>query len=131
MLFVLVVVFLIYAFEHIWKNMDNNIKYKNNPNLKALKSKIALKYIYGINKELDLVKICKAYMLLIGNGKSNIVQTDSLKVLLNDFYNKRAELSLTETIRENGEEKHQLKKINVVLTNPPFSYTIKVDDNQS
>ena len=73
--------FLIYALEHVWDKMDKDPKYKNSPKLHDLKRDVAQRNFYGIDKEIDLVKICKAYMQIIGDGKSNIVRADSLKPL--------------------------------------------------
>lgn len=46
--------------------------------LSHLKQKEYFCNIYGIDKELDLVKICKAYMSIVGDGHTNIFCADSL-----------------------------------------------------
>lgn len=109
--------FLIYALEHIWDVMENSSHYKKSPNLDILKKDFAQKYFYGIDKEIDLVKICKAYMSIIGDGRSNIVQADSLKSP-EDW-----EDSARSVMTKDGKEK---KKFDVILTNPPFGSKIKV-----
>jgi len=109
--------FLIYALEHVWKEMEKNLKYKNNPELNNLKGEFARKYFYGIDKEIDLVKICKAYMSIIGDGRSNIVKADSLKSP------EEWEPITRAVLTEDGKK---MKKFDVILTNPPFGSKIKV-----
>lgn len=107
--------FLIYALEHIWDYMDKSPHYKGS-NLLSLKKDFARKYFYGIDKEIDLVKICKAYMSIVGDGSSNIVTADSLKSP--DEWDDIARTTLT----ENG----KIKTYDVIMTNPPFGKNIKV-----
>ena len=70
--------FLIYSLEHIWNVMDNSKKYKGVRDLGILKREIAENYFFGIDKEIDLVKIAKAYMAIIGDGRGGIVQQNTL-----------------------------------------------------
>lgn len=118
--------FLIYALEYVWKKMDSDRKYKNSPELPKFKKQIAEKYFYGLEKEIDLVKICKAYMTIIGDGKSKIVQENTLHPI-HEFQPKTKEL-FTTTI--DGEIK--LNQFDFVITNPPFGSKIKVlkDDSK-
>lgn len=109
--------FLIYALEHVWGIMSNSPKYKGK-NLEFFKKEVAQRCFYGIDKEIDLVKICKAYMSIIGDGRSNIVKADSLKSP--DEWENSAVTALT----INGVE---MKKYDVILTNPPFGSKIKVE----
>ncbi|HEC88376.1 MAG TPA: hypothetical protein ENI52_03575 [Thermoplasmata archaeon] len=111
--------FLIYALEHVWDIMDNSPKYKDHPKLDTLKKEIAEKYYFGIDKEIDLVKIAKAYMSIVGDGKGNIVQADSLKSP-KDWSPK------TKTLFSNADE--TLKQFDIILTNPPFGAKIKIID---
>ncbi|MDA8298712.1 MAG: N-6 DNA methylase [Deltaproteobacteria bacterium] len=116
--------FLIYSLEHVWNVMKEERQWKGLPDdeLKNEQRKIAERYFYGIDKEIDLVKITKAYMAIIGDGKSKIVQENTLHEL--SEYNPRAkELFL---------EDDAMKKFDCVFTNPPFGSKIKVleDDSQ-
>ncbi len=115
--------FLIYALEHVWEIMDNDKKYRGSPNLEHLKKEIAEKYFYGIDKEIDLVKISKAYMSIIGDGRSKIVQENTLHTF-EDYQTKSKELFV--------EEDGKPKKFDCVITNPPFGTKIKVlkDDSK-
>ena len=90
--------FLIYALDHMTKGCSLEKK-------KALASQ----NLYGIDKDEDLVKIAKAYMCLMGDGKTNIQQADSLKP------RKRWEKGI-----DKFWDKKERKKFDVILTNPPF-----------
>ncbi len=65
--------FLIYALEHVWDTIKTSSLNKSEANRRAPS------FIYGIDKEPDLVKVARAYMTLIGDGSTTIVDTDSLK----------------------------------------------------
>ncbi|MBU2612345.1 MAG: N-6 DNA methylase, partial [Nanoarchaeota archaeon] len=114
--------FLIYALEHIWNIMENSKKYKGMRNFDVEKKNIAEKYIYGIDKEIDLVKIAKAYMAIIGDGKGGVVQQNSLHEA-QDFEGRAKDLFV---------EDDEFKKFDIILTNPPFGSKTKVlrDDAQ-
>lgn len=69
--------------------------------------------VYGIDKEIDLVKICKAYMSIIGDGHANIFCADSL---------------YPESWPESMKEKIKDESFDVVITNPPFGAKIFIED---
>ena len=98
--------FLIVALNHISKGKDEEQK-----------RNIAQHSLYGIDKESDLSKICKAHMSIIGDGKSNIVTADSL-----DEKSWGAEAK-SKLLDEHG----NLKQFDVIMTNPPFGSKIKVE----
>ena len=112
--------FLIYALDHIWNKMNNNKKYGSS-NLELLKKEIASKSIYGSDKEHDLVRIAKAYMSIIGDGKSNIFQENILHPQ-KDFQSKAKEILLP---------KNKLKQFDYIITNPPFGSKIKITKSDS
>lgn len=107
--------FLIYALEHVWEIMNKSPQYTGK-HLEETKKEFARRYFYGIDKEIDLVKICKAYMSIIGDGRSNIVMADSLK----------SPSEWEEVTRNTLTEEGKVKKFDVILTNPPFGSKIKV-----
>jgi len=109
--------FLIYATEFMWKVMDISKKYKGAPDLEKLKTEYAEKYFFGIDKEIDLVKIAKAYMAIIGDGRGGIVQENSLH-RAKDFKGRARELFVTEN--------DEFKQFDVIMTNPPFGKSSKV-----
>lgn len=98
--------FLIAALNHI----TQEVKDENE------KRDIAERCLYGIDKDNDLSKICRAHMSIIGDGKSNIVTADSLKSPLEWDNAAKSKLLV------DGE----LKQFDVVITNPPFGSKIKV-----
>jgi len=108
--------FLIFALEHVWNEMENDRKYKGSPDLKRMKQDVAEKCFFGIDKEIDLVKIAKAYMAIVGDGRGGIVQQNTLHRA--DEYDGRAKDLFT-----NG---NRFKKFDIILTNPPFGSKIKV-----
>lgn len=105
--------FLIFALEHIWDCMKRSKRWKGMPaeRLSRERRKIAERTIYGIDKEIDLVKITKAYMAIIGDGKSSIARQDSLAAI-EEFRGDARTLF----VEKNGD----LKKFDAILTNPPF-----------
>lgn len=115
--------FLIYALEHIWGIMENSKKYKGMSNIEMEKKSVAEKCIFGIDKEIDLVKIAKAYMAIIGDGKGGVVQQNSLHEA-GDFEGRARELFVNEN--------EHFNKFDIVMTNPPFGSKTKVlkDDSQ-
>lgn len=113
--------FLIYALEHVWRAMDSDPRYKGTK-LEIEKKSVAEKYFAGIDKEIDLVKIAKAYMAIVGDGRGSIIQENTLHTY--SYWNDRAKLLFT----NNGES---TKKVDVILTNPPFGAKIKVIDEDT
>ncbi len=106
--------FLIEALRHVWRKLDaEGEKYHwNKENLKEEKMEFALNRIRGIDKDYFLAKVAKAYMAIIGDGKSGIFCEDSLENP-NNWDSKT-------------KEKVDLGKFSVLLTNPPFGSKIPV-----
>ena len=104
--------FLICALQHIWRTMDEASPWSrlSETNRTELKRRIAKETIYGLDKESDLVRIAKAYMAIIGDGKSQIAQANSLHAPA-DFEGAARDLVVTDD---------QFEAFDVVLTNPPF-----------
>ncbi|MEJ2267667.1 MAG: N-6 DNA methylase, partial [Nanoarchaeota archaeon] len=115
--------FLIYSLENIWGIMDNSKKYKGMKNLEIEKKNVAERYIFGIDKEIDLVKIAKAYMAIIGDGKGGVVQQNSLHEA-EDFEGRAKDLFV--------DENEEFNQFDIIMTNPPFGSKTKVlkDDAQ-
>ncbi len=91
--------FLIVALEHAWTR-EKGAAADANPVLVA-----------GVDKEMDLVKICKTYMAMIGDGRSRITCTDSL-----------------------ADRSHPLlqpEQYDLVLTNPPFGARIPITESET
>jgi len=69
--------------------------------------------IFGIDKEIDLARICKAYMSIVGNGHCNIFCADSL---IPDLWPKDMQNKIKD------------ETFDIVLTNPPFGARISISD---
>ena len=108
--------FLIYAMEHVWQTMESVPRYRDSPQLDQEKRDVAQRYFFGIDKEIDLVKIAKAYMAIAGDGRGGIVQENTLHTA--DEYQGRARDLYT---RDGG-----FRKFDIIFTNPPFGSKIKV-----
>lgn len=106
--------FLIEALRHVWRKLDaEGEKYHwNSENLKEEKMEFALNRIRGIDKDYFLAKVAKAYMAIVGDGKSGIFCEDSLENPKNWDSKTR--------------EKIHLEEFSVLLTNPPFGSKIPV-----
>ena len=106
--------FLIEALRHVWRKLDaEGEKYHwNKSNLQEEKMEVALNKIRGIDKDYFLSKVAKAYMAIIGDGKSGIFCEDSLEKPKNWG-------ALTKT-------KIHLEDFSILLTNPPFGSKIPV-----
>lgn len=85
---------------------------------KGKKEELSLKTfnnIFGIDKEIDLVKICKAYMSILGYSYSKIFCADSLDP---QSWSKE----MQEKIKDNA--------FDLVFTNPPYGSRISVEDRR-
>jgi type I restriction enzyme M protein len=96
--------FLIESIDHLSRKIEE-------PEVKSL----VFNNIFGIDKEIDLAKIAKTYMSIVGDGHSNIFCADSLDP---DFWPE----AMKEKIKEDS--------FDIVLTNPPFGARISVDDKR-
>ena len=103
--------FLIYTLEHVWDTIETS------PLNREEARRRSPSFIYGIDKEPDLVKVARAYMTLIGDGSTSIADTDSLKPY--DEWNEKVRAMLAD---ESGE----MPEFDFVFTNPPFGADIKI-----
>ena len=106
--------FLIESLRHVWRKLDTEgEKYHwNKNNLQEEKMEVALNKIRGIDKDYFLSKVAKAYMAIIGDGKSGIFCEDSLE--------------RPENWQDKTRVKIDMNKFSVLLTNPPFGSKIPV-----
>lgn len=113
--------FLIYALEHVWRAMETSPRYRGSPELPLLKQQIARRCFFGIDKEVDLVRIAKAYMAIVGDGRGGIVQQNSLH-RPEEFEGRARRLF----VEEDPGKGARFRKFDIVLTNPPFGSRNKV-----
>ena len=106
--------FLVETLRYIWKKLDDEGKkyHWNDANLREEKMEVALNKICGIDKDYFLSKVTKAYMAILGDGKSGLFCEDSLER------------------PENWNDKTRIKigmgKFSILMTNPPFGSKIPV-----
>ena len=108
--------FLIYALEHVWREMQDDPRYRGSDRIEQEKQEIAQRCFFGIDKEIDLVKIAKAYMAIAGDGRGGIVHENTLHAAT-EFQDRARALFTT------GNE---FKQFDIIFTNPPFGSKNKV-----
>jgi|TARA_B110000438_G_scaffold192638_1_gene184258 type I restriction enzyme M protein len=108
--------FLIVALEHVWEKIrkDGNKRGFDEKWIKDLQQKTASKIMHGIDKELFLTKVTKAYMAIIGDGRGGVFCENSINEI--------------ESWSEKTQNKISKNKFTVLLTNPPFGAKIPVDN---
>ncbi len=94
--------FLIFAMDHVYKTIEKN--WDKIDEIADHKKDYAQQMVYGLDYDDRLVKVCKAYMLIWGDGRSNIKCQDAL-----------------DEKNWPNETKKDLKNIDLVFSNPPFS----------
>ena len=106
--------FIIEALRYIWSKIIARYKEMGWSDAAILEEKIdvANKCIRGIDKDYFLSKIAKSYMAIMGDGKGGVFCEDSLE---------RPENWSIKT-----QQKIDLGKFDIVLTNPPFGSKIPV-----
>ncbi|APT90281.1 hypothetical protein CSPHI_03445 [Corynebacterium sphenisci DSM 44792] len=105
--------FLIETLRQKWNAIDRLGRENGWKELSIAKEKTAcaMKTIHGLDKDDFLVKVAKAYMAIMGDGKGNIFSEDSLEKPDN---------------WRNASRFVQLNNYDIVLANPPFGKEIKV-----
>lgn len=112
--------FLLYALEHVWQKMDTLPRWRGSSDLSRMKQEVAQRYFFGIDKEIDLVKIAKAYMAIVGDGRGGIVQENSLH-RASEFHGRAHDLFVVR-----GSQGDEFRKFDIIFTNPPFGAKTKV-----
>ena len=105
--------FLSIALENIRKQIKKAYQIRNysEGKYRDLLKDYASKYIYGCDIDPLLYRISKSYMAIMGQGKGNIYNLDSL-----DIYD-NLDSNFTDAIKP--------KSVDVITTNPPFGTQIK------
>lgn len=106
--------FLIETLRYIWRKLDAEGEkfHWNKSNLQEEKLQVALNNLKGLDKDFVLARVAKAYMAIIGDGKSGIFIEDSL--------DKPENWNIT------TQSKIHLGDFTICLTNPPFGSKIPV-----
>ena len=110
--------FLIATMRTMWEQMENEGQWRNLPpnRLQAAKQNMASRCFYGIDKDSDLVRIAKAYMAISGDGRSNVVQQNSLHAA-SEFDGEAYSRFVKDGV---------LREFDCILTNPPYGTKTKV-----
>jgi type I restriction enzyme M protein len=110
--------FLIESLKSVWEKIET--KYTklgwNKVDIAKKQIEVATKNFRGIDKDYFLSKVAKAYMNLVGDGTTGIFCEDSLENPKN--------------WRSDAKTKIELGTFDVLLTNPPFGATIKVEGEE-
>ncbi|MDZ7611552.1 MAG: N-6 DNA methylase [Candidatus Moranbacteria bacterium] len=117
--------FLIHAMQYVW---HGDLKHA----AKDVKIDYARRYVYGIDFDEKSVKIARALMLIAGDGKSHVLNLNSLnpKEWKGDDNEKtRARSELQPLLRQfddydrsrSNQENFKHFDFNLLLTNPPFA----------
>jgi type I restriction enzyme M protein len=106
--------FLIMALEYVWKKLEATAAKKgwSAVQLDRKKREVASKCFRGIDKDLFLAKVTKAYMAIIGDGRGGVFCDHSL-------------LPPTDW-KSQTSDSISLQSFSVVMTNPPFGTQIKI-----
>lgn len=110
--------FLIESLRHVWNKVEinaNNLGWSEK-RLEEEKQYVATTYFRGIDKDSFVAKVTKAYMAIIGDGRGGIFCENSLEHP-KEWSNK-------------CQDKIDLGKFDVVLTNPPFGSKIPVKEEK-
>lgn len=108
--------FLSIAIEKLRKQIEELYKNRgfSKDRLNSMLKDYADKYIYGCDIDPLLYRISKSYMAIVGDGKSNIYNFDSLEPYDN--------------LHPNFRKRIKPGSVDIITTNPPFG--TKIDDNR-
>ena len=104
--------FLVEALRYVWKEIEEKEKGCPEDSIKEEKTKFAIDNMCGLDKDEFLVKLTKAYMAILGDGKGGVFCEDSLEQPKN--------------WKSNTKIKIGLGRFTMILTNPPFGSEINV-----
>ena len=110
--------FLVEALKELWKSIDLQGKQLSWPDeeVSQEKSRAAINNIRGIDKDLMLSKVAKAYLAILGDGRGGVFCENSLSKA--DNWQSLMKSSIG------------LETFDLVLTNPPFGKKLKVEDKE-
>ena len=107
--------FLVEALRHVWAKIEANGDALGWPDseIESEKQMVAIKNFRGIDKDLFLSKVAKAYMAILGDGRGGVFCENSLEAPSN------WDSSTRNQVQEN--------EFDVVITNPPFGKKLAID----
>jgi type I restriction enzyme M protein len=114
--------FLIGGMEHVFAKIEAE---RDDPNeIIENKKDYASENVFGIDYDHLIAKVAKAYMLIWGDGRSNIAVCDALN---QDSWS--SDTLAKFTVGEGSVR--QLRRFDIIATNPPFAGDIAADDTLS
>jgi type I restriction enzyme M protein len=114
--------FLVSAMDHVYTKIRND-RDDESEILENQKDYAAHK-VFGIDFDRNIAKVAKAYMLIWGDGRSNISVEDGLNET------SWHQSSLVKYITGAG-KKAKLRQFNIIATNPPFAGDISSEETLS
>ena len=114
--------FLVSAMSHVYRTIENERDDENE--IIENKKDYAIECVYGMDYDPLIAKVAKAYMLIWGDGRSNIAVCDGLN---HDRWDDETKSKFI--IKTDG--KSELRKFDIIATNPPFAGDISSDDTLS
>lgn len=110
--------FLLEALKNVWQKAESEYNKLNWPvnEIEIEKQKIAIENFRGIDKDYFLTKVTKAHMAIMGDGRGGVFCENSLEKTAN-WQNKT-------------QDKVELGKFDIVMTNPPYGSKIKIDGKE-
>lgn len=110
--------FLIEALRHVWSKIDDKAKKLgwSKKRIEDEKQYVATTYFRGIDKDSFVAKVTKAYMAIIGDGRGGVFCENSLEPV-KDWSHK-------------CQDKIDLGKFDIVMTNPPFGSKIPIKEEK-
>ena len=114
--------FLVSAMSHVYKAIEKERDDENE--IVENKKDYAIECVYGMDYDPLIAKVAKAYMLIWGDGRSNIAVCDGLN---NDNWDDETKSKFITKV----DGKSELRKFDIIATNPPFAGDISSDDTLS
>ena len=111
--------FLIRAMDNVYKQIENERDDEND--IIENKKDYASECIFGMDYDKTIAKVAKAYMLIWGDGRSNIASCDGLNS------NNWDDETMSKFMVGRGNER-KLRQFDIIVTNPPFAGDISNDD---
>ena len=110
--------FLIATMRNMWDRMASHRRWRglSASRMQTEQQKMAQRCFFGIDKEVDLVRIAKAYMAISGDGRSNVVHDNSLHPASEFQPESKAKFV------DGGE----FRQFDYVMTNPPYGTKAKI-----
>lgn len=110
--------FLVEALKNVWLKADKKYIELGWPDreIEIEKQRIAIENFRGIDKDDFLSKVCKAQMAILGDGRGGIFCENSLDI--------------PSKWQQKTQDKIELGKFDVLITNPPYGSKIKIDDKE-